>query len=424
MARYEQQIGSALEALSSPAAQGALVLLEPASRYRSLLVASLLEQDDRLVLYYALGPDDSDLSIFMTSLGRSLADQLPLGGQSLLALAGADNVTVSAWIDALLADLARAGDELILALDEYDRSDMSDEVQAFMTELAGRLPPAVTVLLNSRTVPRLPWVALVAKRRAITLSTETPDARLPVPSRDSAPEAAVDVYALGPGFVLMNNVAIDSWEGHLPRLLFFFALERPAVTRSEICAAFWPELEIDQAVNVFHVTKRRLHKALGMDVLIHEDGFYRINPALGVRSDVLEFVDQLVSARRAAPEDRQPYWQQAVDIYRGPYLQSHDDAWIMARRTDYLDGYIEALGALADIHLAQDRREQALARLQRALSADSDRPELHLRVLRLYIEMGRRYEAAVHYRELKDRLAKDRRRVWREVEALYREIAS
>lgn len=424
MTRYEQQVGSALAALSSPAAQGALVLLEPASRYRSLLIASLLEQDDRLILYYALGPDDSDLSIFMTSLGRSLADQLPLGGQSLLALAGAENLTITAWIDALLADLARAGNELILVLDEYDRSDMSDEVQAFMTELAGRLPAGITVLLNSRTVPRLPWVALVAKRRAITLSTENADARLPVPTRDDSPEAAVDVYALGPGFVLMNNLAVDSWEGHLPRLLFFFALERPAVTRSEICSAFWPELEIDQAVNVFHVTKRRLHKALGMDVLIHEDGFYRINPSLEVRSDVLEFVDQMVSARRAAPEDRQPFWQQAVEIYRGPYLQSHDDAWIKARRADYLDGFVEALSALAELHLSQDRREQALSHLQRALAADPDRPNLHLRVLRLYIEMGRRYEAAVHYRELKERLAKDRRRIWPDVEALYREIAS
>lgn len=424
MTRYEQQVGSALAALSSPAAQGALVLLEPASRYRSLLIASLLEQDDRLILYYALGPDDSDLSIFMTSLGRSLADQLPLGGQSLLALAGAENLTITAWIDALLADLARAGNELILVLDEYDRSDMSDEVQAFMTELAGRLPAGITVLLNSRTVPRLPWVALVAKRRAITLSTENADARLPVPTRDDSPEAAVDVYALGPGFVLMNNLAVDSWEGHLPRLLFFFALERPAVTRSEICSAFWPELQIDQAVNVFHVTKRRLHKALGMDVLIHEDGFYRINPSLEVRSDVLEFVDQMVSARRAAPEDRQPFWQQAVEIYRGPYLQSHDDAWIKARRADYLDGFIEALSALAELHLSQDRREQALSHLQRALAADPDRPNLHLRVLRLYIEMGRRYEAAVHYRELKERLAKDRRRIWPDVEALYREIAS
>ena len=52
------------------------------------------------------------------------------------------------------------------------------------------------------------------------------------------------------------------------------------VTRADICQAFWPELPLDQAVNVFHVTKRRLHKALGFDVLVHEGGHYRVNPAL------------------------------------------------------------------------------------------------------------------------------------------------
>ncbi|MFN8377109.1 MAG: BTAD domain-containing putative transcriptional regulator [Anaerolineae bacterium] len=424
MADFARQIGAGLQAIDSPAAQGALVLLEPTSRYRSLLVASLLERKDRPVLYYALGPDDSDLPIFLTSLGRSLADQQPLGGQSLLALTGTESVLPDTWIEALLADLARVSDDVLLILDEYDRSDSSDDVQAFMTELAGKLPPKATILINSRNTPRLPWVALIAKRRATVISTENAEIRFPVATVVAEPQTPIDVYALGPGFVLLDNTAVESWEGHLPRLLFFFALERPAVTRSEICSAFWPDLDIEQAVNVFHVTKRRLHKALGMDALLHEDGFYLLNPALEIRSDVHEFVDLLLSARRATPESRLTYLLQAVDTYRGPYLQGHDDAWIAARRADYLDGYVEALSALSDIYLSQDRREQALAHLLRALAADFDRPALQRDVMKLYIDMGRRYEAAAHYKDVKSRLSKLRRRVWPEVEALYQEIAS
>lgn len=424
MADFAHQFSAAAQAVDGPAAQGAIVLLEPASRYRSLLVASLLERQDRPVLYYALGPDDSDLAIFLTSLGRSLADQHPLGGQSLLALAGVESVSNATWIEALLDDLARTGDNVLLVLDEYDRSDSSDDVQAFVTELAIRLPPKVTVLLNSRTTPRLPWVALIAKRRATVISTENAEIRFPTAAGQASQQTPIDVYALGPGFVLLENTAVESWEGHLPRLLFFFALERPAVTRSEICAAFWPDLDVEQAVNVFHVTKRRLHKALGMDALLHENGFYLLNPALEIRSDLHDFVDLLLSARRAAPESRLTYLLQAVDTYRGPYLQGHDDAWIAARRADYLDGYIEALTELASLYLAQNRREQALTQLQRALAADFDRPALQRDVLQLYIAMGRRYEAAAHYKELKARLTKLRRRVWPEVEATYREIAS
>ena len=424
MAEYGRQIGTALEAINGTAAQGALALLEPGSRYRSLLVGTLLEHSPRPVLYYALGPDDGDLAIFMCSLGRSLADQRPLGGQALLALAGTDNVTTGQWIDALLTDVAQLGDDLLLILDEYDRSDSSDDVQAFMTALAGRLPPRITVLINSRTTPRLPWMALIAKRRATVISTEDPAIRFPAAASAPVKTLAIDVFALGPGFVLLDNTAIDNWEGHLPRLLFFFALERPAVTRSEICSAFWPDLDVEQAVNVFHVTKRRLHKALGADALIHEDGYYVLNPELEVRTDVQEFVDLLLSARRATSESRTAYLLQAVDTYRGPYLQGHDDPWITARRADYLDGYIEALSGLAEIYTAQNRHEQALAQVLRALSADFERPDLQRRALQLYIDLGRRYEAAAHYKELKTRLSKMRRRIWPEVEALYQQIAT
>ncbi|HYO87696.1 MAG TPA: BTAD domain-containing putative transcriptional regulator [Candidatus Limnocylindrales bacterium] len=423
MNRLESQLGSALNALNSPASHGTLVLLEPSSRLRSLLVASLLEESQRSVLYYALGPDDGDLSIFMTSLGRALADQRPLGGRALLSLDSADDPDPNAWAAALLRDLSDIDSNIILILDEYDRSDDSDEVQAFMTGLAGQLLPDVTILINGRTIPRLPWVALVSKRRALVLSTDNDEARLPAGARIEKPQTPIDVYALGPGFVLMDNTTIDNWEGHLPRLLLFFALERPAITRSEICAAFWPELDVDQAVNVFHVTKRRLHKALGLDALVHKDGFYKLNPEIEIRSDLLEFADHLISARRAAPDERPPHLQRAVDTYGGPYLQGHDDPWILERRVDYLDGYVEALSGLARGQVEANRQEQALTLLLRALAADPTRATVQTQTLRLYIDMGRRYEAAAHYQALQDRFKKERRAIWPEVEELYREIA-
>jgi DNA-binding SARP family transcriptional activator len=423
MAHLESQIDRALQALSQPTARGALALLEPSSRFRSLLVASLLERSERPVLYYALGPDDGDLSIFMSGLGRALADQRPLGGRALLALDPADNPPPQVWAQALIADLEAIDPHLLLVLDEYDRSDHSDEVQSFMTQLAALIPPDLTILLNGRTVPRLPWTALLARGRATVVSTDDADVRLPVPAAPSAPQATVDVYALGPGFVLRQKNTIDAWEGHLPRLLLFFALERPAITRAEICAAFWPELDLDQAVNVFHVTKRRLHKALGLDALAHQDGFYLLNPDIAFRSDLSEFADHLVSARRAAPADRPAFLQQAVDLYRGPYLQGHDDAWIAARRRDYLDGYLEALSGLADAHIEAHRHEQALALLLRALTADPVRPALQARTLQMYIDLGRRYEAAAHYQALQARMRKEKRAMWPEVEALYRQIA-
>ena len=171
-----------------------------------------------------------------------------------------------------------------------------------------RLPSHCQMVINSRTLPRLPWVSLIAQKKAVILhddmlvSSDFYDMRTEGHPR-------LEVYALGPGYVLLNGEPIDTWEGHLPRLLFFFALDRPVVTRSEICQAFWPDLDNDQAVNVFHVTKRRLHKALDFDVLVHEGGYYRVNPEVSIYYDIMAFVGALVKGRSPETQDKAAFWQ-------------------------------------------------------------------------------------------------------------------
>jgi len=217
-------------------------------------------------------------------------------------------------------------------------------------------------------------------------------------------DSRFEVYALGPGFVLVDGQVIDSWEGHLPRLLFFFALDRPVVTRSEICQAFWPVLDSDQAVNVFHVTKRRLHKALDTDVLIHGEGHYHINPEMTIYYDAMDFVTSLIAARDEGNPGRIDAWQRVIDLYRGPFLQGHDDAWILDRRRDFRIGYLEAMTAMAKVWYDRGRHDQSLSLLLRALDEDYSREDIHRDLMQLYTSVGRRSEAAAHYQQFADHL--------------------
>jgi len=237
-------------------------------------------------------------------------------------------------------------------------------------------------------------------------------------------ETHLAVYALGPGYVLLNGSPIDTWEGHLPRLLFFFALDRPVVTRSEICQAFWPDLDNDQAVNVFHVTKRRLHKALNFDVLVHEGGYYRVNPAVSVYYDIMEFVGALVKGRSPETGDKSTVWQSAIDLYRGPFLQGHSDRWIVERRADYQKGYLEALSEMARIRLAEGRQEHALGLLLRAVSENDRYEPIHRQIMQLYANLGRRSEAAAHYQKLVELLKIDGKEPEAETKVLYTSIMS
>ncbi len=416
-------IESSYQMLLEHTAKARITLLHPRSRYRSVLVAQLIRDPDVNTFYYAMGPDDVNISSFLAGFAHDLADQESLFGRNLNRIRYDEVNDTDLLLDTLAEDLEELSETpYVLILDEYDRADSADDLQAFIEQLIPRLPEKCRVVINSRTLPRLPWVSLVAQKQATVLE----DNRL-VSSDFYGVEGEgkphLDVRALGPGRVSLDNAEVSTWEGHLPRLLFFFALDRPIVTRAEICQAFWPELETDQAVNVFHVTKRRLHKALGFDVLVHEGGYYRVNPNVSIHYDIMDFVGSLVKGRAKVKDPVTQAWQHAIDIYRGPFLQGHDDAWIEERREDFCAGYLEALTEMALARKAEDRPEHALGLFLRAITEDPRREDLHREVMQIYADLGRRSEAAAHYQQLEQELKKDyNAEPEPETQALYDEI--
>jgi DNA-binding SARP family transcriptional activator len=401
-----------------------IILLHPRSRYRSVLIAKLLNAPDFNVFYYALGPDDITIQSFLTGITHDLANQHPTFGLHTNILPHSEHENFNSLLNNFVQDLTELSDQpYLLILDEYDRSDTADDIQMFLEKLISRLPENCRLVINSRTLPRLPWVSLISQRYAVLLEDEQL-IRHDFYEIANQGKTKLEVFALGPGYVLMDGQAIDTWEGHLPRLLFFFALDRPIITRSEICGAFWPELDTDQAVNVFHVTKRRLHKALDMDVLVHDDGYYRINPDLAIHYDVMDFVGALMDGRNQENPNRIAAWQKAIDLYRGPFLQGHTDSWIIDRRNDFRAGYLEALTEMAHIRLAEDRLEHALGLFQRALAEDFTRQNIHRDVMKLYARMGRRSEAAAHYQRLIEDLKRDGKELSEETQVVYQDIMS
>lgn len=422
--RLHALLEESYETLKQHTAGTRVILLHPRSRYRSVLVARLLNDPDTRAFYYAMGPDDISIESFLSGITHDIANQHPTFGRHI------DMLSAEAWKDKrlLLETFARDIGELsdqpfYLVLDEYDRGDSADEVQWFIEQLVPLLPERCTLVINSRSLPRLPWVSMIARGSAALIEDNLLIGNdfYDVPREG---KQQLEVFALGPGFVLLDGKMIDSWEGHLPRLLFFFALDRPVITRSEICEAFWPDLDTDQAVNVFHVTKRRLHKALKMDVLVHEEGYYKVNPDLGIQYDAVDFVAQLMEGRDENNPNRMEAWQRAVELYRGPFLQGHSDPWIVSRREDFQAGYLEALTEMAKQRLADGRPEHALGLFQRALAENNDHEGLHREVMRLYTSLGRRSEAASHYMKLLDGLKRQSRKPEAETTALYHEIMS
>lgn len=400
-----KHIDKAYHAVQSHADDSRVILLHPQSKYRSVLVAQLISNQDTPAFYYALGPDDISLRAFIEGFTHDMANQHPTFGRHLNLLPARVYADMTGHMDDVLdyfvRELEEVSDEMFyLVLDEYDRSDEADDIHRFVEKLADVMPEHCRLVLNSRTLPRLPWISMVAKQQAALLLD---DELIEDDFYGIKHTGTIDlaIYALGPGFVDFQGERIEAWEGHLPRLLFFFALDKPVVTRSEICTAFWPELPIDQAVNVFHVTKRRLHKALGMDVLVHTNSHYRVNPEFNIYYDVLDFVETLMRGRN--PDTQNPFevYQHAVKLYRGPFLQGHSEDWIAERKSAFREGYLEAMSAMAQMWIGKDRKELALKLYRQALEEYYYRDDIHREIMTLYEELGRRSEAVAHYKDMK-----------------------
>ena len=356
------------------------------------------------------GPDDTTLEAFVTSTTHDMWKQNPLFGRHINMLDSNVHEDMNAYFNVVLETFVKELSELssepfFFIIDEFDLCDNSDEVQHFVHQVIHHLPDHCKLILNGRTYPRLPWVAMTAHKEALIFNDDHIITKNFYNFNRSSPPK-LELYTLGPGYVLLDQEMIDNWDGHLPRLLLFFALDRHIVTRSEICHAFWPDLDMDQAVNVFHVTKRRLHKALDLDVLVHDDTFYRMNPEIQIYYDGVEFAEVLMEARD--PNNPNPFesWVKAASIYRGLFLQGHSEDWILDRQVSYRTGHIEALSNIAQRWLAEDRPELALKHYLKAVEADDTREDVLRDTMQLYVEIGRSNEAARLYQNFANRLKK------------------
>jgi DNA-binding SARP family transcriptional activator len=416
------------DAFQYHATDARLILLHAASRYRIALISRLLTDQNIKVFYYAMDTDDQDVRAFLGGFTHDVSELVPTFGMNVNQVPYTRGDDLGPMLEAFVKDLAELGDgPFFILLDEFDRADVGDDLQLFFERLLDYMPEHCRIIMSGRSLPRMPWMALIAQRKAVMLR----DAELITNDfyqNQAVENPRVEVSALGPGHVMLDGEVVESWEGHLPRLLFFFALERPFVTRSEICDAFWPELNTDQAVNVFHVTKRRLHKALdkvNVDVLIHENGYYRVNPELSLHYDVVDFVSSLVEGRVVGETDRAGQiaaWQRAIDLHYRPFLQGHTESWIAQRRHQYQAGYMEALSGMAAVRYDEGRPEHALTLLQRAVNEDPSRQDIHRRIMELYADLGRRSESASHYQRIQDILREYDLPMEEATRQLYREL--
>ncbi len=244
------------------------------------------------------------------------------------------------------------------------------------------------------------------------LSAARPPSPLPSPALPP-----LNVYSLGRFQITRSGAALPVCKARKALAVFRYLLttRHHAADKEELMDMFWQDVAPREAAHSLHVAisaLRRYLDPLDQSYIRFEVGRYLIEPEARVENDAGEFarrVEEGDRLRRAGEGERaRDAYAAAVALYHGDYeVEDLNVAWAMAERERLLVKYLGALDHLGRLYMREGRNEAAAQCYRVLLERDNYREDAHGRLMRCYLDMGRRSEALRQYELCAAILARD-----------------
>lgn len=256
---------------------------------------------------------------------------------------------------------------------------------------------------DGRFVRILEKIRMLRGNQRIRVTTKAPV------SQSIATRPDIEARTLGETQVLVDSRLISEaeWRSNRAKEVFFYLLCCGAgQTKERITAALWPDLSPAKATSNFHINLYRARRAIFPGVVTLEQGQYRLNPDLNIWSDVVEFISFLSDAEGLphGSKARVVSLEQAVDLYKGPFMKDFYGEWIEVRRRELEDKYLEALSLLAGSYGARGEYERAITLLERLIATDPYQDDVYCQVMEWHLALEDKVSALRTYRRYLDTL--------------------
>ncbi len=228
-------------------------------------------------------------------------------------------------------------------------------------------------------------------------------------------QAVVVAKSLGPFRVCLGGEEIsqERWVSAKARdlLAYFITFRGEHIPGERIFDAIWAD-KPSRGMTAFHTALSRLRHALRKGdfaprFILVETGEYWLDMA-AISLDVNEFDTALTKARAAASQEQAAHWyEQALSLYHGEYLDNLYYEWIIPERQRLAQAYISTLRALANFQFGGERYTNALELLQRALRLDNLDEDLHCQAMRTYAALGDQAGLVHQYQDLEKLLSEE-----------------
>jgi LuxR family maltose regulon positive regulatory protein len=242
---------------------------------------------------------------------------------------------------------------------------------------------------------------------------------------------SIRVQCFGPWHVYVNGeeVSQERWVSAKARdlLAYFVTTRGEKVPAEKVFDAIWGAKERTSRT-AFHTALSRLRNALRYKeenprLILVEVGEYWLDSAR-FNIDVDEFDFALAKARASTvAATRTEWYERAVALYRGEYLQNMYYEWVFAERRRLAQSYLTALQELTTYHLSNQAPKQAVACIEKAIPLDVLNEDLYCHAMRAYAALNDRTNVSRIYVELKRLLRVELNATpLAETDTLYREL--
>lgn len=171
-------------------------------------------------------------------------------------------------------------------------------------------------------------------------------------------------------------------------------------SREELIEAVWPTEGERTIERNFHPTLSHLRRALeagrkdDVQPLLFRGGVYRLSPEITWEIDSHDLASLVEKGKQLNDsgdlEAAADAWRRAWSLYRGPFLQGHYESWVTARREIYQRQQMEMLRDLGDLYLRLERPDEAMDAYRSILVEDPLQERIHLALMQVYADQGRR----------------------------------
>lgn len=313
---------------------------------------------------------------------------------------GLENGMEVVFIQRILAKKQEKAIPLLTRLASHYDPKVRARVIAPLAEIRGvQASTAITILSKDLDTAVRQSARLAAQRLSITT---VEDDR---PSGVATGLLQVNMLGRFKVVVQGRDIGKTGWRTAKAQDLLAYLLHKgEPVGREQIQENLWPEMDAENASNIFHVTLHRLRKLLHKsdcpNVLTYGAKHYALQLD-SCRIDIQEFQELAAAGlyQDIAMEEKVRCLEQAAALYRGDYLEGMDYPWLFYEREKFKNLYTEIGMTLARYYLDTRSYAVAIERLQIVEETDPFNEEVQALLIKAYVGQGNRKAAVRQYQK-------------------------